>query len=252
MHPAWAPPLGANRVCPPPPIPTFPSQLGEADGSDGAAASPRGSYRPQGRWAECAEHGPIKTLPEADLTCFTPAKSSDLEGEAELEPRNLEELLLEVRGGTPGPHRGHRCVLEPLAGGRTERGSAPRGAQLLALRLPLRQADTYPGSAVEGSESSELFPDDETERELDLPDTTGPSLDEPCSEHGTPEASRFLLPRGERGKGPPLLAGEDFFLWAAAKTAAGGSGLGAALCHPAWIVLPPKPPQTSPAGADFV
>lgn len=109
-----------------PPIPTFPSQLGEADGSDGAAASPRGSYRPQGRWAECAEHGPIKTLPEADLTCFTPAKSSDLEGEAELEPRNLEELLLEVRGGTPGPHRGHRCVLEPLAGGRTERGSAPR------------------------------------------------------------------------------------------------------------------------------
>uniref|UniRef100_A0A8B9CIL3 WD repeat domain 62 n=1 Tax=Anser brachyrhynchus TaxID=132585 RepID=A0A8B9CIL3_9AVES len=100
--------------------------LGEADGSDGAAASPRGSYRPQGRWAECAEHGPIKTLPEADLTCFTPAKSSDLEGEAELEPRNLEELLLEVGGGTPRPHRGHRRVPEPLAGGRTERGSAPR------------------------------------------------------------------------------------------------------------------------------
>uniref|UniRef100_A0A8B9CIY9 WD repeat domain 62 n=1 Tax=Anser brachyrhynchus TaxID=132585 RepID=A0A8B9CIY9_9AVES len=85
--------------------------LGEADGSDGAAASPRGSYRPQGRWAECAEHGPIKTLPEADLTCFTPAKSSDLEGEAELEPRNLEELLLEVGGGTPRPHRGHRREL---------------------------------------------------------------------------------------------------------------------------------------------
>lgn len=160
--------------------PPFPSQLGEADGSDGAAPSPRGGYRPQGRWAACAEHGPIKTLPEAEPSCFTPVRSSDLEGDAELEPRNLEQLLLEAGEGP-----------EPPA------GLSP------SPRLPLWQADASPGSLVESSRGSELFLEDETQRELDLPDTTEPSLDEPCSQHSTPEASRFLLPRGDTARGSP-------------------------------------------------
>ncbi|KAM9168567.1 LOW QUALITY PROTEIN: WD repeat-containing protein 62 [Mergus octosetaceus] len=144
--------------------------LGEADGSDGAAPSPRGGYRPQGKWAACAEHGPIKMLPEADPTCFTPIKSNDLEGDAELEPRNLEQLLLEVGEGP-----------EPPA------GLSP------SPRLPLWQVDTSPSSLIESSKGSELFLEDETERELDVPDTTEPSLDEPCSQHSTPEASRSGL-----------------------------------------------------------
>ncbi|XP_035170208.1 WD repeat-containing protein 62-like, partial [Oxyura jamaicensis] len=179
--------------------------LGEADGSDGAAASPRGAYRPQGRWAACAEHGPIKTLPDADLTCFTPIKS-DLEGDAELEPRNLEQLLLEVRGGKPEVPPGSPSRPRPAGGQGTP-------------------ADADPSGVIEGSRCSELFLDDGTQQEPDLPDMTGPSLDEPGSEHGTPAASRFLRPRGERGRGSPPCWGEDFFLRAAAKTAPGGSPL---------------------------
>ncbi|XP_068765551.1 WD repeat-containing protein 62 isoform X2 [Struthio camelus] len=69
--------------------------LGEVDNSDNAGFNPRVNYQPQGRWAERAEKDPIKTLLEADLTYFTPIKS-DFEGEAELEPRNLDHLLLEM------------------------------------------------------------------------------------------------------------------------------------------------------------
>lgn len=171
---------------PPPPF----SQLGEADGSDGAAPGPRGGYRPRGRWAACAEHGPIKTLPEAEPS------GNDLEGAAELEPRNLEQLLLEVGGGP-----------EPPAG-----LSPPPGP-------PPWQADASPSSLVGSSEGSELFLEDETRRELDL--------DEPRSQHSTPEASRF---GGKTGEGASLRAGGGgFFLWA-----------------------PQNHPKTSPAGADFV
>ena len=53
------------------------------------------SHRPRGRWAERAESGPIKTLPETDPRYFTPFKSQ-LEGDAELEPGSLERLLSEV------------------------------------------------------------------------------------------------------------------------------------------------------------
>ncbi|KAM7074458.1 WD repeat-containing protein 62 [Ciconia maguari] len=67
--------------------------LGEVE--DGDKASPPGSYRPRGRWAERAERGPIKTLPEADPPYFTPLKPH-LEGDAELEPGSLEHLLSEV------------------------------------------------------------------------------------------------------------------------------------------------------------
>uniref|UniRef100_A0A8C3GN33 WD repeat domain 62 n=1 Tax=Cairina moschata TaxID=8855 RepID=A0A8C3GN33_CAIMO len=220
-------PARRQTVCPPP----FPSQLGEADGSDGAAPSPRGGYRPQGRWAACAEHGPIKTLPEAEPSCFTPVRSSDLEGDAELEPRNLEQLLLEAGEGP-----------EPPA------GLSP------SPRLPLWQADASPGSLVESSRGSELFLEDETQRELDLPDTTEPSLDEPCSQHSTPEASRFLLPRGDTGRGSPPCWGGGFRPLGSTKNgscwvALGGSGLGAAFCHPnPWSSLgrgsaTPKPPR---------
>lgn len=58
---------------------------------DGVTASPPGSYRPRGRWAERAERGPIKILPEVEPPYFTPFK-----GDAKLEPGSLERLLSEV------------------------------------------------------------------------------------------------------------------------------------------------------------
>ncbi|XP_010287996.1 PREDICTED: WD repeat-containing protein 62, partial [Phaethon lepturus] len=67
--------------------------LGEVE--EGAVASPPGSYRPRGRWAERAQRGPIKTLPEADPPYFTPLKPH-LEGNMELEPSSLEHLLSEA------------------------------------------------------------------------------------------------------------------------------------------------------------
>ncbi|GAB0206260.1 WD repeat-containing protein 62 [Grus japonensis] len=71
--------------------------LGEVEDEAGATANPRGSYRPRGRWAERAERGPIKTLPEGDPPYFTPLKPH-LEDDAELEPViwSLEHLLSEM------------------------------------------------------------------------------------------------------------------------------------------------------------
>lgn len=54
---------------------------------------PRVDYQPQGRWAERAEKDPIKTLLDADY--FTPIKNSFV-GDTELEPKNLDSLLLQV------------------------------------------------------------------------------------------------------------------------------------------------------------
>ncbi|XP_009882018.1 PREDICTED: WD repeat-containing protein 62, partial [Charadrius vociferus] len=76
-------PMGAKRL------------LGEVEDGDRVAVVPRGSYRPQGRWAERAERGPIKILPEGDPPYFTPLKPH-LEGDAELEPGSLEHLLSEA------------------------------------------------------------------------------------------------------------------------------------------------------------
>ncbi|XP_074990528.1 WD repeat-containing protein 62 isoform X2 [Calonectris borealis] len=115
--------------------------LGEVEDGDGAVASPRGSYRPRGRWAERAERGPIKILPEVDPPYFTPLKSH-LEDDAELEPGSLEPLLSE--------------------------------------------AESSPSDLNEDFQLSELFPDEETNRGLESPDTTGTRPEEPC----VPEASR--------------------------------------------------------------
>ncbi|XP_042653178.1 WD repeat-containing protein 62 isoform X2 [Tyto alba] len=70
--------------------------LGEVEEGDRAAAIPPWSYRPRGRWAERAERGPIKTLPAADPAYFTPLKPPRLEGDAELDPSSLEQLLSEA------------------------------------------------------------------------------------------------------------------------------------------------------------
>ncbi|XP_010565514.1 PREDICTED: WD repeat-containing protein 62 [Haliaeetus leucocephalus] len=72
--------------------------LGEVEDGDGVAASLRGSYRPQGRWAERAERVPIKTLPEMDLPDFTPIKLH-LKSDKEHEPGSLEQLLSKVSCG---------------------------------------------------------------------------------------------------------------------------------------------------------
>lgn len=63
------------------------------------SASLRGSYRPQGRWAERAERVPIKTLPEMDLSDFTPIKLH-LESDNEHKPDRPEQLLSKVSCGT--------------------------------------------------------------------------------------------------------------------------------------------------------
>uniref|UniRef100_A0A8D0C2H1 WD repeat domain 62 n=1 Tax=Salvator merianae TaxID=96440 RepID=A0A8D0C2H1_SALMN len=70
--------------------------LGEADNLDGAPFGSRVSYQPQGRWAERADKEPIKTMLGADLNDFSPLKSDSLQ-DVELEPQNLDRLLLEVR-----------------------------------------------------------------------------------------------------------------------------------------------------------
>ncbi|XP_059574626.1 WD repeat-containing protein 62 isoform X1 [Alligator mississippiensis] len=67
--------------------------LGEADNLDSMTYLPRVDYQPQGRWAERAEKDPIKTLLDADY--FTPIKNSFV-GDTELEPKNLDSLLLQT------------------------------------------------------------------------------------------------------------------------------------------------------------
>ncbi|KAM9588953.1 WD repeat-containing protein 62-like isoform 10-T10 [Morphnus guianensis] len=74
--------------------------LGEVEDGDGAAASLRGSYQPQGRWAERADRVPIKTLPEMDLPDFTPIKLH-LKSDKEHEPGSLEQLLSEQAKSSP-------------------------------------------------------------------------------------------------------------------------------------------------------
>uniref|UniRef100_A0A8D0H8Y7 WD repeat domain 62 n=1 Tax=Sphenodon punctatus TaxID=8508 RepID=A0A8D0H8Y7_SPHPU len=71
------------------------SLLGEVDNSDSMTFNPRVSYQPQGRWAERANKDPIKTILDTDLTYFTPIKNDSM-NEIDLEPQNLDQLLLEV------------------------------------------------------------------------------------------------------------------------------------------------------------
>uniref|UniRef100_A0A8C3FGS3 WD repeat domain 62 n=1 Tax=Chrysemys picta bellii TaxID=8478 RepID=A0A8C3FGS3_CHRPI len=69
--------------------------LGEAENSDSMTFNPRVNYQPQGRWAERADKEPIKTLLDTEISYFTPIKN-DFLGDTELEPKNLDQLLLEV------------------------------------------------------------------------------------------------------------------------------------------------------------
>ncbi|XP_049651876.1 WD repeat-containing protein 62 isoform X3 [Accipiter gentilis] len=74
--------------------------LGEVEDGDRVSASLRGSYRPQGRWAERAERVPIKTLPEMDLSDFTPIKLH-LESDNEHKPDRPEQLLSKQAKSSP-------------------------------------------------------------------------------------------------------------------------------------------------------
>ncbi|XP_074872743.1 WD repeat-containing protein 62 isoform X2 [Carettochelys insculpta] len=69
--------------------------LGEAENLDSMTFNPRVNYQPQGRWAERADKDPIKTLLDTEISYFTPIKN-DFLGDAELEPKNLDQLLLET------------------------------------------------------------------------------------------------------------------------------------------------------------
>uniref|UniRef100_A0A8C3T2K0 WD repeat domain 62 n=1 Tax=Chelydra serpentina TaxID=8475 RepID=A0A8C3T2K0_CHESE len=69
--------------------------LGEAENVDSMTFNPRVNYQPQGRWAERADKEPIKTLLDTEISYFTPIKN-DFLGDTELEPKNLDQLLLEV------------------------------------------------------------------------------------------------------------------------------------------------------------
>uniref|UniRef100_A0A8C8R7I4 WD repeat domain 62 n=1 Tax=Pelusios castaneus TaxID=367368 RepID=A0A8C8R7I4_9SAUR len=69
--------------------------LGEAENSDSMTFNPRVNYQPQGRWAERADKEPIKTLLDTEISYFTPIKT-DFLGDTEFEPKNLDQLLLEV------------------------------------------------------------------------------------------------------------------------------------------------------------
>ncbi|XP_070620485.1 WD repeat-containing protein 62 [Erythrolamprus reginae] len=69
--------------------------LGEADHSEGSAFHSRVSYQPQGRWAERADKEPIKTIPEADLSYFTPIQNRSV-AEDDPEQRSLDRLVLEA------------------------------------------------------------------------------------------------------------------------------------------------------------
>ncbi|XP_026514643.1 WD repeat-containing protein 62 isoform X2 [Terrapene carolina triunguis] len=69
--------------------------LGEAENSDSMTFNPRVNYQPQGRWAEHADKEPIKTLLDTEISYFTPIKN-DFLGDTELEPKNLDQLLLET------------------------------------------------------------------------------------------------------------------------------------------------------------
>uniref|UniRef100_A0A8C3SZY9 WD repeat domain 62 n=1 Tax=Chelydra serpentina TaxID=8475 RepID=A0A8C3SZY9_CHESE len=71
------------------------SVLGEAENVDSMTFNPRVNYQPQGRWAERADKEPIKTLLDTEISYFTPIKN-DFLGDTELEPKNLDQLLLEV------------------------------------------------------------------------------------------------------------------------------------------------------------
>uniref|UniRef100_A0A8D0H706 WD repeat domain 62 n=1 Tax=Sphenodon punctatus TaxID=8508 RepID=A0A8D0H706_SPHPU len=79
------------------------SLLGEVDNSDSMTFNPRVSYQPQGRWAERANKDPIKTILDTDLTYFTPIKNDSM-NEIDLEPQNLDQLLLE------GPVSNNDCT----------------------------------------------------------------------------------------------------------------------------------------------
>ncbi|XP_042295517.1 WD repeat-containing protein 62 isoform X2 [Sceloporus undulatus] len=74
--------------------------LGEADNSESSSYNTRVSYQPQGRWAERANKEPIKIIQAPDLNYFTPIKNDSMD-DIELEPQNLDRLLLESEN-SPG------------------------------------------------------------------------------------------------------------------------------------------------------
>ncbi|XP_074423339.1 WD repeat-containing protein 62 [Larus michahellis] len=129
--------------------------LGEVEEGDAAADGPRWSYRPQGRWAERAERGPIKTLPEGDPPYFTPLKPH-FGGDVELEPGSLEHLLSAVES-SPGNISEDFQLSELLQDEETDGGwesldmtgagpeelCAPEGRRPGVMELPLRP--TIPG-----------------------------------------------------------------------------------------------------------
>ncbi|XP_075581512.1 WD repeat-containing protein 62 [Pelecanus crispus] len=109
--------------------------LGEVEDGDRAAASPRGSYRPQGRWAERAERGHIKTLPEAEPPYFIPI-DPHLEGDAELRPSSLERLLSETDSSASDSTQDFQ-LSELLLDEETNGGlESPDATSLEELRVP--------------------------------------------------------------------------------------------------------------------
>ncbi|XP_067413419.1 WD repeat-containing protein 62 isoform X2 [Emydura macquarii macquarii] len=82
--------------------------LGEAENSDSMTFNSRVNYQPQGRWAERADQEPIKTLLDAEISYFTPIKY-DFLGDAEFEPKNLDQLLLETENSPSNIIEDFKC-----------------------------------------------------------------------------------------------------------------------------------------------
>ncbi|XP_055992552.1 WD repeat-containing protein 62 isoform X2 [Sorex fumeus] len=80
--------------------------LGDDDVADGPTFHTKRSYQPHGRWAERADHKPLKTILDArDLDCyFTPMKPESLDDSIldTVEPQNLAGLLSESESPQEG------------------------------------------------------------------------------------------------------------------------------------------------------
>ncbi|CAM9133795.1 unnamed protein product, partial [Bubo scandiacus] len=252
--------------------------LGEAEDGDMAAAGPPHSYRPQGRWAERAEMGPIKTLLESDPPYFTPLK-----GDAELGPGSLDRLLAEAEASPSG--LGEDFQLSELFPGEESDGEwesldttgtspeEPRGPALSRSRLmelPLRptapeetlwprdqpEDEDSPGSAGEVEEpeqnplqSSSLPQTPEQEKFLKqhfetLTDAAekfeGSLKDLKPPEPGEDEKNLFLNPR---------LSISARFLWRCQKSrwVAGGPPFSVSYFSPVTSVSPKVPSQPGPS-----
>ncbi|XP_074666267.1 WD repeat-containing protein 62-like [Strix aluco] len=191
--PLWAKRLRVSTT-PPLLLPLF--QLGEAEDGDMVAAGPPRGYRPQGRWAERAEMGPIKTLPESDPPYFTPLK-----GDVELGPGSLDRLLAEAEASPSG--LGEDFQLSELFPGEESDGewesldttgtspAEPRGPAPSSLEQPM-ELPLRP-TAPEETPQPRVQPEDE-----DSPGSAG-EVEEPeenplqsSSLPQTPEQEKFL------------------------------------------------------------